>query len=146
MNTRTLTSANAILMLSVAGLFDVAQRIQGFAADDITDTDAASPKQTAMGLDGRLSAGFVPVPIVQNITLQADSLSIDFFDQWVEAEKQAREAYVASGTLIIESVERKYDMVRGFLTSYPPTPSLRNMIQPRRYTLTWESVSPSPFL
>jgi hypothetical protein len=64
----------------------------------------------------------------------------------MEAEKSVREKYVCAGTLIIPATQRKYSMTRGFLTSYPPTPELRNMVQPRRYSITWESVSPSPWL
>lgn len=146
MNSRTLTSANAIILLSVNGLYSSPQRIQGFSADDITGSEATSPKQTSMGLDGRLSAGFVPVPIPQNITLQADSQSNDFFENWFQAEKSVREAYVCSGILIIPATQRKYSMTRGFLTSYPQMPDLKNTVQPRRYAITWESVSPSPWL
>lgn len=146
MNTRTLTSANSIILLTVAGLYSSPQRIQGFSADDISGTDAVSPAQTSMGLDGRLSAGFVPVPVVQNITLQADSLSNDIFENLVEAEKSVREKYVCSGILIVPSVQKKFSMTRGFLTSYPPMPELRNTVQPRRYAFTWERVSPAPWL
>lgn len=145
MNTRTLTSANAVLLLSVAGLFDSAQRIQGFTSDDITDTETIQPKQTSMGLDGRLSAGFVPVAVRQNITLQGDSKSNDFFESWLEAEKAAREAYIAGGLLIVSATQRSYTMIRGFLLSIPQTPALRNVVQPRRYAIEWESISPAPY-
>jgi hypothetical protein len=137
-NTRTLTSANAILYIAVASLFPTAQRIQGFSADNITESDSTTPTQTSMGIDGRLSGGFIPVPVMQNIELQADSLS--------NAEKSVREAYVASGTLIIAATQRRYTMTRGFLTGIPQMPSLGNIIKPRRYGITWESVSPAPYL
>jgi hypothetical protein len=145
-NTRTLTSANAILYIAVASLFPTAQRIQGFSADNITESDSTTPTQTSMGIDGRLSGGFIPVPVMQNIELQADSLSNDLFEQWIEAEKSVREAYVASGTLIIAATQRRYTMTRGFLTGIPQMPSLGNIIKPRRYGITWESVSPAPYL
>lgn len=145
MNNRTITSANAILLLSVAKLFDAPQRIQGFTADDIADTDGVSPTETSMGLDGRLSAGFVPVMVTQNISLQSDSLSNDLFENWFAAESVAREKYIAGGTLIVSATQRRYTMVRGFLQSLPITPSLKKTIQPRRYTIVWESVTPAPY-
>ncbi len=80
MNNRTLTSANAILLLSVNGLFDTARRIEGFSSDDITDADAIETVETSMGVDGRLSGGYVHVATRQKIVLQADSLSIEFFE------------------------------------------------------------------
>lgn len=144
MNNRTLTAANAILLLSVSKIFVIPQRIQGFAADDITDMDAVNPSETSMGIDGRLSAGYVPVPSVQNITLQADSESNDFFESWIEYERSTREKAVATGSLVIPSTQRSYAMTRGFLTSIPLIPSLKKTLQPRRFTITWESVAPAP--
>lgn len=144
MNNRTLTAANAILLIAVDKLFVVPQRLQGFSADDITDMDSVNPAETSMGVDGRLSAGFVPVPIVQNISLQADSLSNDTFESWVEYERNAKEKLVCTGTLIVPATQRSYAMTRGFLTGIAPIPSLKRSLQPRRYTITWERVSPAP--
>lgn len=144
-NNRTLTAANAIILLSVAGLFDVATRIQGFSADDITDTDAIEPTETSIGIDGRLSAGYAPVSVRQNITLQADSLSNDLFENWASAEATLRDKYVASGTIIIPATARKYDLTRGFLRGFMVMPSLKKTLQPRRYTIEWERVTPAPY-
>lgn len=143
-NNRTITSANAILLIGVTGYVDVAQRIQGFAADDITDTDAVEPVETSMGLDGRLSAGYVPVATRQNITLQADSESIDFFEAWDAVEQATRTKYVAFGTLIVPATSRTYAMTRGFLRGWTRTPSLKRSLQPRRAIIEWERLTPAP--
>lgn len=144
MNTRTLTSADCIFTLSVDPIFPVAIRLQGFSADDITDMDAQTPKEVSMGVDGRLSAGFVPVPTVQNVSLQADSESNDFFEFWATWERTNRQALVATGQIILPSVKRVYICARGFLSSYAPMPSARKTLQPRRYGITWQSVTPAP--
>lgn len=145
-NNRTLTSANAILLIAVDAVVPVAQRIQGFSTDDITDIDAIEPVETSMGVDGRLSAGFVPVPIRQNITLQADSESNDFFDLWATYERNRREKSIASGTLIIPAVKRQHTLFRGFLRSYTPIPALRKTAQPRRFVIEWERIYPAPYI
>lgn len=142
-NNRTLTSANSRLYLSVATIYPTMQLLQGYTADDITDTDAVTPAQVIKGLDGRLSAGYIPVAVPQNITLQGDSVSNDLFENVFEYEKAASEKYVFTGLLVIPATTRQYNMTRGFLTSIPQTPALRNVIQPRRYTITWESITPS---
>lgn len=146
MNTRTLTSANSILLISVTPIFSSPTRLQGFAADDITDMDATQPAETSMGIDGRLSAGWVPTPVSQNITLQADSQSIDLFEYWNNWEREQKEKLVATGTLILPAVQKKYAMKRGFLFSVSPIPAARRTLQPRRFTIQWESVAPSPFI
>ncbi|WP_374413289.1 hypothetical protein [Novosphingobium colocasiae] len=146
MNNRTLTSANAILMLSVVPIFAVPQRIQGFSTDDITDMDGIDTAETAMGIDGRLSAGFVPVSIRQNITLQADSESNDLFDIWYTTERAQKEKFVAGGILTIPGTKRQYTLYRGFLRNYAPIPGLRKTAQPRRFTIEWEKIYPQPYL
>lgn len=146
MNNRTLTSANAVLLIAVDKIFLVPQRLQGFSADDVTDADNIEPTETSMGVDGRLSAGYVPVAVRQNITLQADSLSNDVFEFWAEYERGAREKLTATGTLIIPATQRQYAMTRGFLRGLPPFPALKRSVQPRRYTLEWERVTPAPSL
>lgn len=144
MNNRTLTAANSNLLISVASIFPLPIKIQGFSADDITDMDSVTSKETSMGIDGRLSAGFVPAPITQNITLQADSPSIDFFEDWFTYERQSRDAYVATGQLILPATGKTYAMTRGFLTNYAPIPAARRTLQPRRFTIIWENVAPAP--
>ena len=143
-NTRTLTSANAIIMLGVIGLYDTPRRLQGFSADDVSDIDALAVGEGSMGVDGRLSAGFVFNPVTQNITLQADSESNDFFENWQQAERQRREKYVAFGTILIRATEKRYTMTRGFLMSASLMPALRKTLQPRRFSLNWENVSSGP--
>ena len=146
MNTRTLTSADCIFTISVDPLFPVALRIQGFSADDITGMDSQSPKETSMGVDGRLSAGFVPTPAVQNVTLQADSLSNDFFEAWATFERTFKRALVATGQIILPSVQKTFICARGFLTAYPPMPDAGKTLKPRRYGITWQDVTPIPEL
>lgn len=143
-NTRTITSANAVLMLGITGLYNSPRRIQGFSADDVTDLDALAVGETSMGVDGRLSAGFVFNAISQNITLQADSESNDIFENWQQAERQRREKYVAFGSILIKATGKRYTLTRGFLMNTTLMPAVRKTLQPRRFTLSWENVSSGP--
>jgi hypothetical protein len=142
-NNRTLTAANSILMIGVTGLFDNPIRIQGFATDDVMDTESMQPTETAMGVDGRLSAGWAPAPVVQNVTLQADSKSNDVFDQLISAERVAREKYVLFGSIVVPAIGRKLVMTRGFLHSFVKLPGIKRTLQPRRFTIHWEDVDGS---
>lgn len=139
----SITSANAIIMLTVAGLFDAPQQIQGFAADDVFSTDAVVPGETMMGVDGRLSGGHVNNPVMQSYALQADSPSVDFFDAWFNAQKALGDTYVANGVITLPSLGTKWSMTRGFLTNYPFMPDAKKLLQPRRFQITWERVDPA---
>ncbi len=143
MNNRTITAANSILLLGATGLFDTPQRIQGFAADDVTDVENIQPVETMMGVDGRLSGGYVPVAVPQNFSLQADSESNDFFDTLLSAEEAAREKYVLFGSLVLPATGRKYAMTRGFLYGLMKFPPVKKVLQPRRFTIQWERVTPA---
>jgi hypothetical protein len=67
----SITSSNAILFLGVTNLYATPQQIQGFAADDVYDTEALEVSEASMGVDGILTAGYVNRPVVQSYTLQA---------------------------------------------------------------------------
>lgn len=136
----SITASNAKIYLSVAGVFDTPQPLQGFSADDIFDTNDIQPTETIMGVDGKLSAGKIFVPLIQNIVLQADSVSNDVFDQWAAAMEKLGDVYWAGGTTLLTSISREYTLVNGSLTGYKKVPDARRVLQPRRYQITWEAV------
>jgi len=98
-----------------------------------------------MGVDGFLSAGWTPNPIVTTFMLQADSTSNDMFERWYQAEQTIREKYVASGSIILPATGRKYALTRGFLTNYAPTPAGKKTLQPRSFAVTWQRITQASF-
>jgi hypothetical protein len=140
----TITSANAILMLSIQSIFPAPVQIQGFAVDDIYDMDVIDPSEVLMGVDGILSAGFVFVPLKQNYALQADSASNDIFEQWYLQQQVARDIFFASGNIVLPSLGRAYVMNKGVLSGYKPIADGKKVLQPRKFAITWESVGPGP--
>ncbi len=140
----TITSANTVLTLAQAILFPTPQQMQQFAADDITDTDQVKNVEALMGVDVTLSFGFVFAPIMQNVTLQANSPSIDFFDAIYAYQISAQDVYVLTGTLLFPGTGKKYNLNNGAMTDYKPTPDAKRTLQAQRFRITWNSVLPSP--
>lgn len=143
----TITSANAALQLSVAGVFSSPVQIQGFGADDAFTHDAISPTAVEMGVDGFLAGGFTYVPRPFSMMLLAASPSVFFFDQWYLAMlsgPSGPEALVCNGSLALPSVGKKYTMSNGFLTSYKPGPDGKKMLTVQPFTITFQSIIPSP--
>lgn len=136
----SITASNAKIYLAVAGVFGSPQPLQGFSADDVFDTNDVPPTEAIMGVDGKLSAGKIFVPLVQNIVLQADSVSNDVFDAWAAAMEKLGDVYFAQGTTLLTSVGKEYTLVNGTLTGYKKVPDARRVLQPRRYAITWEAV------
>lgn len=143
-NNRTLTSANAVIMLGVTGLYDAPRQLKGFSADDVTALDAFNSGEGSMGVDGRLSMGFVHNAVTQNITLQADSESNDLFENVNQAEYQRKEKYVLFGSILVRATGRRYTLSRGFIMATSLMPDLRKTLQPRRYSITWERIAVGP--
>jgi hypothetical protein len=140
----SITSANAVLIITVPNLFNAPQQIQDFSVDDIYDMDDIAVGENLMGVDGILTSGFVFNPVTQNIMLQADSPSNLIFEQWYQAELQLVDKYAATASITLNATGRKYTQTNGYLTSFSPAPSAGKTLKPRKYGLTWQSVIGAP--
>jgi len=138
------TAADVGLFLSIPLLFPVPQQIQGFGNDDAFDIPQIKSAEVMIGVDGVLSAGFVFVPFVQSITLQADSASNAFFDTWWTQMQATKTTYQAAGLIKMPSISTKYGLVTGFLTGYKPIPPVKRLLQARTHEITWEKFYPAP--
>lgn len=138
-----ISAANAILMFTVPGLFPVPVQVQGFGPDDVYSLDDIELVETSMGVDGILSGGFVWKEQPMGVTLQADSPSNSFFDNWMQNQMAALRSYPANGVLSLPSIGLKMIMTKGFLGTYK-LPDGKRMLTPRRYRLKWEKVIPFP--
>jgi hypothetical protein len=141
----SITGATAVVLITLPTVFPAPVQLQGFATDDVYDTDDLVSAETLMGVDGKLSGGFVYVPVVQRYHLQADSPSIPFFDAWYGAQQQIIEVLNANGLISIPSLGKKFTMTKGFLTGYKPLPDAKKLLQPQNFAITWQSVSPTVF-
>jgi hypothetical protein len=142
---KTITAANSVFQLVVAGLFPVPQQITGFAADAAFTTDAVERKEVVFGVDGHMSAGYVFSPTITNISIMPDSPSLIVFDAWQQAEQVAQEVYFASATIVLPSIQRKYALTRGVLTSAPPIVSAGRVLAAQQFRITWQSVVGEPY-
>lgn len=141
----TITSANAILTLTLDGIFAAPQTLQGFAVDDVFGMEPLEAAETLMGVDGVLSGGFVFVPVILNIHLQADSPSNIVFDTWWANQQQSKDLFTAGGSITLPAIGRKYTMYKGFLKTFPPNAAARRTLQPRTYIIHWQSITLANF-
>lgn len=142
---KTLTAANSVFALTIPGLYPVAQPLVGYSTDDAFTADDISPSEVQMGVDGKLSGGYTPQPVVMTIMLQADSPSCALFDDWYGAQQTANELYLAGGVAVLTATGDKYDLTKGFLTSYSVMPGVKKQLQPRKFVVTWEKSTKASF-
>ena len=143
MDNSTITSANSVFTLVVAGLFPAPVQLKGYASDKAFTTEAVDLAEVQMGVDGRMTAGFVPNPVKQTITLQADSPSKDIFTAVIQAMKTAREVFYISGSISLPSTGESFTLTRGILTNAKQIPDAQKVLQPVDFVITWESVNRS---
>jgi hypothetical protein len=143
MSDTTITSANSVFTLTIPSLFPVPVQLQGYAADRAFTTEATQMAEIQMGVDGRMTAGYTPMPVKQTITLQADSPSKDIFTILVTAMKTAREVFYLNGNISLPSTGETFAMTRGILDTAKQVPDAQKVLQPLDYTITWKRVDRS---
>jgi hypothetical protein len=141
-NNRTITSANAVFILVVPGIYNTGLKIEGFATDNAFDVDAAEVAEAQMGVDGKLAAGLTPTPRIMNIHLQANSKSRDTFDNWMARQIQQGDVIQANAVITLPSVNKTYILTNGTLQMYPVIPGAKKVLQPTDYKIVWESIVP----
>lgn len=143
MDNSTITSANSVFTIVVAGLFPAPVQLRGYASDKAFTTEAIDLAEVQIGVDGRMTAGYTPNVVKQTISLQADSPSKDIFTAMIQAMKTAREVFYISGSIALPSTGESFTLTRGILTNAKQIPDAQKVLQPVDYVITWESVNRS---
>lgn len=143
---KTITSANAQLLLSLVPVFPVPVEIQGFAADAAFLFESVQSAETVMGVDGKMSAGWTPFITSMTISLQADSPSVKFFEDWIAAQALANELYFAYGSVALPGVQKSFALTKGALKNVTQAPPAAKVLQPQTFTIDWERVVASPLV
>lgn len=133
---KTITSANSILTVAVEGLY-AGVRIQGFSTDMAFDMEPQQIAETMMGVDAKMSAGFVPQIFPMNIQLQADSDSIEVFDTIYLYTQSRREITWLTATLEVPATRKSYAFSDGVLKNYAPFATHNRVQAPQRFTIDW---------
>lgn len=142
-NEKTITSANAVALLTVSAIGISAVQLQGFAADNAFAVEGADIAETRMGVDGRLSAGWIPRIYRQTWSLQPDSDSIALFDAIAGAQDAGQTIFRLAATIRLPAVNKSFDFYRGVLKNYKVIPDAKKVLDPQNFIIEWERVRPS---
>lgn len=141
---RTITSADSTFVISSADFALAATILQGYAADAAFAMDNATSAETSLGVDGKLSAGWVPRSYNQTITLQPDSPSRPIFDSIVAGQDAGRTIYRLNAVITLPGNQYSHSLSRGVLKSYSAMANAQKILQPMTYVIEWEKVIPVP--
>ncbi|MBG5919433.1 phage tail fiber protein [Providencia stuartii] len=115
-NPRTITAANAVLMLRCKGVYDEYVQIQGFQADNAWNFGEANIGETRMGVDGKQSIGYTPHETPWTLYLEANSASVQVMETIRKAFNSNMEARFIDVIVEIPSIGKRYSATGG-LTS-----------------------------
>lgn len=141
---KTLTTANSEFTILIPDITGRPVTIEGYATDDAFAFEAVDVAETMMGVDAKMSAAYTPVIKPQNVILQADSASVDIFENWLSAQESIKELIFASGgNLALPGPGYSYVLVKGVLKNFK-RPDGKKFLQPYTFQLHWESVQRIP--
>jgi hypothetical protein len=139
-----ITSSNSSLAIGIAGLVPVPVTMQGFGPDDAYSMPDVDNAEVKISVDNIMSYGWVPQIKTLNITLQADSPLIDFFEAWYAAEEATQSKLPAFGALNQPSIGRTYDLANGVLSGYSPLADGKRVLEPRRFAIKFQVALGAP--
>jgi hypothetical protein len=139
----TITSANSVVMITVAGLYVVPIQLQGFSTDKAWDTASIVTTETQIGVDGRKTAGLVYNAIKQTYSFQADSPSVQVFESIYAAQRAARDVYYISAIITLPATGQSYVCNKGTLEDYNAIASAGKVLTAREFAINWGSIQPS---
>jgi hypothetical protein len=144
----SITSANAKMTLTVrspAGIVVGPFTVEGYAQDAAFATEPVESAEALMGVDGKMSAGYLPRITKHTFSLMANSPSNLLFEAWDNAQKALGDILIADGFLAAPSLQKAWACVKGALTRVTPIPTARKTFsEPVTWEVSWESVTPSP--
>ena len=143
MTDTTITSANSVVTITVPGLFAAPVQLQGYSAERAWNSNQQELAETQMGVDGRQTAGYVPNPVEQTFSLQADSPSKTIFNQIARAMQSSRGIYYISMDISLPSTGEAFTGVRGVLINFKAIPDAAKVLQPMDFAIRWESLTPT---
>jgi len=139
---KTITSANSKFTLSAEGLY-AGVRIQGYSSDTAFTVDSVQVAETRMGVDGNMSAGWLPHIVSQTISLQADSESVSVFDTIYQYTQSQREILYLTAVIEVPATGKSYTLSKGVMQTYTPVAPHNRVQESKQYVIHWGSVTPA---
>lgn len=136
----TLTVANSAFTILCPAVFAVPQLIQGYATEDAFSVPQFELARAVMGVDAKMSGGFVPAIKELDVVLQADSVSNAVFQRIVGVMEAQREIVFIDATIVMIGQGEVWQFTKGILTKIPALAAAKKTAEARTYQITFENV------
>jgi hypothetical protein len=125
----SITSANASILLAIPGVFTAGVLLQGFAVNDILDTEAQTLVEGRVGADGQTVAGYVFNLNKFRMMFQANSDSINVFYAWKAAQDAIGDVIAGTMKIIAPALGLDVDLNNVHCESFPMLPPLKKVAE-----------------
>lgn len=138
-----ITSANAEVTLNCA-LFPAGLKFQGFSSDNAWSTDTVEQVVSQMGVDGKLSHGYVCSPTPITFTFSADSNTPERLDYLSTFQDTSKEVVLCQMIIKLKSLNKTIILTNGALNSSQKLPAGERTLGNVPYQFTFESAVAAP--
>jgi hypothetical protein len=125
----TITSSNAVLHLTVSGLFNTPVKMLDWSSEKAFLFTPLQLAETRMTLDGRLTGGHIR--------------SKYFFSTLLSATKVKGDIFYLGGDLVLPATGENFVLTRGILTTVQQIPGAQKVLEDMDFIIEWESVQQS---
>lgn len=135
-----ITSATSVIVLACEDLYPTGVQLQQFSADSSVTQGDEEIAQTRMGVDGAMSAGYVPAIKSVTISLEPCSPSCEVLDTIYKAEQTNKKPYKCTLSINIPALGKTLTYKNGVLKGWKILPDHRTVLDPISATFDFESV------
>lgn len=134
----TITSADAVVLLSISSVFPVPQVLEKFSMDANFISESVKLGENRLGVDGEMAKGKIYAILPVTISLMPDSPSIDIFNLWAN---YIIKNDVVDATLVITllSTGYIYTLKQGGLIEAKLIPDGKKVLEPQDYKIEFPS-------
>ena len=138
MAVRDITSANSTAVMVVDTIFPIGFALEAYATDQSLSMGKSTIAETRMGVDGYMSAGFVPNIKTMTISFEQHSSSIKFLNQLYQLTEANRTIYEVTLVVTVPSVKKTYTFTGGVLKTAKPFADHKKVLDTVSYTFDFE--------
>lgn len=135
-----ITSANSVVVLTCEDLYPAGIQLENFSADQsITQADEEIAS-TRMGVDGYMSAGWIPTIKSITVSLEPSSPTIEVFDTIYKAQRTAKAPYRLNLSVAVPATGKSLTYKNGVLKNWKLLADHKQVLDPISATMEFESV------
>lgn len=138
-----ITSANSTLIITVSALAIASVAMEGYAVDNAWTLDDAETAVAQVGVDGKMTAGWVPRLNPLTLSFAPNSPSVATLSTIINAQDTQKTIYTLQGVLSCPSVGKSWTLSNGVLTRGKMIPDGSRILGPQSFQMTFEAVRPA---